>query len=477
MLSSLRHQLMGLWALMALACVVLALLLYGITRHSEKVQVAQATGQLAQACEQIQRRYLQAAGGLATDQRTALAGAVLQLVLEDYSGVEGGIWQTGRGVTAYAYPTYQGSGSKTDVPPAELPNIARTAQQAVRTGQPAEYRRAADREVLLLRACPMPASQGAWVMTRVHTESEAFYQRLRAGLAALFGVVLFSLGAVAWVLARWDRKLGRIERQLAEADPSVAVPLSPSGSDELDRLGQAINRYASRSVEARREAGELAAALARGARLAGIGRMVATVAHEIRNPIAAMRLTAENALASAAPDPQAMQRMLRQVQRLDGMVERLLGMAQPIKLNLLEVELAPWLEKVVAAGTADTAPVQWQLDPALPARWRLDPAYLEQALDNLLRNARQHSAEGAPITLRAVSHAGQLQIAVGNRGEPIPAAVAQQLFEPFVSGRADGHGLGLALVREIALSHGGQARYEYNDGVIWFFLELPWPSF
>lgn len=459
---------------MAVACAVVGVLLYGMTRHGEKVEVARAHGLLFQACERIHARYVQAAENTPIEQRPALESAILQLVLADYSGTEGGIWESGRGVTAYAYPTYQGSGVKNDVPPAELANITQVAQKALQGHGPALYTRASDREVLLLAACPLQSAQSAWVMSRVHTESEAFYRLLKLGLAILFGVVLLSLVAVAWVLRRWDQKIGRIEHDLVVADPSVPQPLAPSGSDELDRLSQAINRYAQRSVDARREARELAAALARGERLADIGRMVATVAHEIRNPIATMRLTAENAVAASAPDAQAMERVLQQIDRLDDVVESLLTMAQPIKLHLAEVELASWAQTVVGAMTPGEPTIDVVLDISAHATWRFDPLYMERALTNLLRNAREHARAHTLVRLRVASSAAHLTLVVSNTGLPVPDELSHRLFEPFASGRLHGNGLGLALVREIALSHGGQVDYRHAEGITEFSVVLPW---
>ena len=475
MLSSLRHQLMGLSVLMAVACIVVALLLFGMTRHGEKVEVSQTRQALSQACERIQTRYLQAVHNTSADQRGALQAAVLQLVLDDFNGVEGGIWQAQNGVSAYAYPTYQGSGSKNDVPPAELANIHRVAVQSLQTRQPADYVRSTDREVLLLRACPLQDSQSAWVMSRVHTEGESFYRRLRWGLLALFAVVLFSVIAIACVLGRWDRKLALVESDLVAADPASPQPVSLTGSDELDRLSQAINRYARRSVDTQREANDMAAALARGERLADIGRMVATVAHEIRNPIATMRLTAENALASPTPDDMAMQRLLVQIARLDGVVESLLTMAQPIKLTLVEVPIESWLRTMASAMSEHGPAIEVICDATLArSSWLLDPVYMERALDNLLRNAREHSPRGEPVRLHIAAGAERLLLVVSNKGDPVPEALSERLFEPFASGRPHGNGLGLALVREIVMAHGGQVAYQHADGVTQFSVELPW---
>lgn len=475
MLTSLRRQLLALWMAIALACVVVAVLLWGLARHGEKVQVAQAQSTLIQACEKIRTRYDQTIQSTPSGQRLALQNAVLQLVLSDYSGVEGGIWDRNMGMVVYAYPTYEGTGSKTDVPPAELPNITSTSQQALQKRTFSTYVRTSDREVLLLNACALSSSQSAWVMTRVHTEGEAFYHHLTLGLAMLFGVVLLTLIATAWILSRWDQKLGSIESALIAADPSSPEPLQATGSDELDRLGQALNRYARRSVEAGQKAQEMATALARGQRLADMGRMVATIAHEIRNPIATMRLTAENAIADPPTEPVAMERVLAQIERLNGLVESLLTMAQPIKLTLSEVDLNTWTQSMIDrfSSSSDGAAVKVNISGEKLV-WPMDSHFMEQALENLLRNAHDHVSEGMPIGLTLRSSKDRLTITVSNAGAPVPDELVARLFEPFATGRTHGNGLGLALVREIALAHEGQVTYHHAEGITRFTMELPW---
>ncbi len=206
--------------------------------------------------------------------------------------------------------------------------------------------------------------------------------------------------------------------------------------------------------------------------------MTATVAHEIRNPIATMRLALENEIArgDATPDDAAHgELMLGQIRRLDGVVESLLGMVQPIRLHLETVVVQDWLATLLEHSPLPPGMPSPRLSlPAAPLRWMLDPQQLGRAVHNLLRNAAQHAEPGSEVTLQAAAVEGMLQVDVCNRGAPVAEPIAAQLFEPFVSGRADGNGLGLALVREIARAHGGHARYAHADGLTHFILELPW---
>jgi signal transduction histidine kinase len=167
--------------------------------------------------------------------------------------------------------------------------------------------------------------------------------------------------------------------------------------------------------------------------------------------------------------------MLAQIQRLDGVVESLLGMVQPIRLQRQTVDLRPWLQALLDPNDWDgqAPPIALQLQAA-PAQWMLDPQQAARALHNLLRNALQHAAPGTAVTLAAQAEEDRLRLRVRNQGEPVPAPVAAHLFEPFASGRSDGNGLGLALVREIARAHGGEVHYAHRDGITEFRLELPW---
>ena len=478
MFRSLRHQLLGIWLLMALACAGLAILLYGLSRQAESIQIARATQRVHQACQLIGKRYAgTSAAARATPVSGGLEDVVLQLVLEDFDGIEGGVWHRQQGITAYAYPTYQGSSIKTDVPAAERPTIDTVAQRAADTHALADYSRTSDREVLLLAACPFDGDASAWTMTRVPTAGAAFYRRLLLGLSGLLVILVLSAAVMGDVLRRWDRKLAAVEQALSSADPHGAPDLPVTGSQELDRLGNAIRRYAQRSIDARAEAEKLGRELARHERLADLGRMVATVAHEIRNPIATMRLTVENALGDAgATGHDGLDVLLAQIQRLDGVVEGLLTMVQPIKLHRRDVALSTWLQASVRHAKPMLAPhaVDLHLPDANISIWHFDPKYMERVLDNLLRNAAEHALPGTAIVVTTRTSADMLRIDVSNHGPPVPAQVREHLFEPFASGRERGNGLGLALVREIVLAHQGDVAYEHADGATHFIVSLPW---
>jgi signal transduction histidine kinase len=132
-----------------------------------------------------------------------------------------------------------------------------------------------------------------------------------AGLGVLFLVVLGSAAWLGRLLRGWMGRVRRLEAALA-AGTDELPRLDPTGQRDLDRIIDAINRAGGRLADARREADALARQVAKSRRLATLGRVVAGVAHEIRNSIGAMRLKAENAIA-AGPDIPRKDRALRTI--------------------------------------------------------------------------------------------------------------------------------------------------------------------
>ncbi len=220
--------------------------------------------------------------------------------LEPFAGVEGGIWKASTGSLAYAFPTYEGSGQKTDLPQAEEPTIRQVVETVIIGRRPVEWKRDARSQILLIEACPVAdreAGIAAWTMTRAVTVGGRPFLLATTGLAFLLIVLLGSAALLARVLWRWSQRLRTVESALATGAEDLPV-LQLTGQRDLDRIVKAINGAGAKAVESRRRTESLQQRIAESERLAALGRVAAGVAHEIRNPIAAMRLKAENALAN-----------------------------------------------------------------------------------------------------------------------------------------------------------------------------------
>lgn len=205
-------------------------------------------------------------------------------------------------------------------------------------------------------------------------------------------------------------------------------------------------------------------------------------AHEIRNPLAAISGAAQLLQQSAGDARQReLANLIREeAARLAGLADRLLGTRGTLVTRA--VNLHALLERVAELLQVERADVEIvrDYDPSLPA-WQGDPDRVLQALLNLARNAAE--ADARRVVLRSRAEAGwrdargqrvaAIRIEVEDDGKGVPVAIAATLFEPMVSGRPDGSGLGLALAREIAREHGGELSYEPRPAGSCFVMRLP----
>jgi signal transduction histidine kinase len=482
---SLRTRLLVLWLMVATSAAATGFVLFEFYRQSANSQIMRAEDVVARSCRDIGERYafvMAGWNGSTADIDDALKERLVeaaQAALARAPGVEGGIWQADAGSLAYAFPTYEGTGPKTDLPEAERTSIRQVNGDVARSERPLTMRQTTRSQVLLLHACPiagpLPNVTG-WTMTRVFTGQGPAYNQLLIGLAVLAVTVLGSAIWLGGILLSWSQKLARLQASLtARTDDLAALPLT--GERELDRLVDALNAAGKRGGEERRRASA-------AERLAAVGRLAAGIAHEIRNPIAAMRLKAENAIASddQGRRTSALQSILLQVGKLDGLLRDLLAMTQrrepdPAKADLgqfLREATDPHRELAAAKGVSlQAAPVA-----ETPTAPRFDIDQVRRALDNLILNAVQNTPPGGVVTVAAAERDRKLHFRVSDTGPGVPAGLRDRLFEPFATARADGTGLGLAIAREIARAHGGEARLVSNtsSGAV-FEIELPWRPF
>jgi signal transduction histidine kinase len=417
--------------------------------------------------------------GLVNDALRRNLTAVVQTALRDRSGVEGGIWQGGAGSLVYAFPTYQGARPKTDVPEAELPRIRSVNEAALTNDRQANSRYDESSQILLLTACPLPGpipGLTAWTMTRVFTFGGSGYRLLMAGLGVLFAAVLAAAALLIQLTMTWSRHVGRIEAALKAHDIAELPTLTTTGERELDRIVIALNDAGRRLAEARRRANQLARQVATAERLAAIGRVAAGVAHEIRNPIAAMQLKAENALAGDAERKnQALVMILAQIGRLDALIRRLLSVSEREKLNRASVAMRLFLQSCLAPHIEFARAKAIALESAADdEKATFDPDQMRCALDNLVLNAIEAAPKGTAILVAARRDRDNLILSVRDQGPGPPAGIRDQLFEPFVTGRAEGTGLGLSIVREVAAAHGGAARLGDCHAGTTFEIVIPW---
>ncbi|MBV8755999.1 MAG: sensor histidine kinase [Deltaproteobacteria bacterium] len=195
-------------------------------------------------------------------------------------------------------------------------------------------------------------------------------------------------------------------------------------------------------------------AYGRAERLAAVGQMSAMVAHEVRNPLAVLRAHLELARERDAAQSERYNEMLGEVERINGLTKEFMTLARDTPLVVEPIELTELAREVAANARLAIHTLEVEVSgPTVSLDG--DRAKLQQALYNLVINAGQVGAQHVRIEV-----AEGPRITVSDDGPGIPADVATTLFDPFVTKRPGGSGLGLAVVRHVVERHGGTIELE-----------------
>jgi signal transduction histidine kinase len=208
--------------------------------------------------------------------------------------------------------------------------------------------------------------------------------------------------------------------------------------------------------------------------LASLGEAAATLAHEIRNPLTTLRSSldcvAQDLRDGRMPEARHLQLAHAEIDRLNTLLERSLQLSRPLELRRETCDVGALLSRMIdRMPPGDSARVVRELDPALPPL-QADPDLLAQLFANLLKNAAEASRE-VRVTARRAGE--RLAVAVFSADARIPDEILPRLFEPFVTTKARGTGLGLALCRKIAAAHGASVDGRNVDGGVTFEVTFP----
>jgi signal transduction histidine kinase len=258
------------------------------------------------------------------------------------------------------------------------------------------------------------------------------------------------------------------DRLRAVGEGERRTDLLTGGSDELADLAAATNSMIDRL--SREEAGRAASEQARQ-------RLIMAVSHDLRTPIASLRVlteAVEDHIATGATRTRYLREMHTHVAVLSALVDDLFDLSRAeageIVLAPQPVEIGELVSETVAAmrTAGEERGVELQSDPpagrapgaALVAN--VDPERIRRVVLNLLENAIRHTPPGGSVIARSSRRGERLEVEVADEGTGVPAEDREHLFEPFYRGgehaarSGDGSGLGLAIARAVVNAHGGE---------------------
>ncbi len=281
----------------------------------------------------------------------------------------------------------------------------------------------------------------------------------------MLSIAVLVMALVAFISQRIGKNLTNPIKVLVDSTERVATgdldeQCELKTHDEIGDLAAAFNQM-TRDLKQSRDQ------LIQAERLATAGKMSASFAHEIRNPLSSMRMLAQMMMQkpemSVEKHQQSLRYILEEIERIDTIVKGLMDFARPIALNLSQQPLAPVLEAVLALMEANLAHHQIQLvsdvSPETP-EVQFDSDKLKQAFMNVVLNAMEAMPQGGELKVTTFKKADSICIKITDTGVGISEEDLEHIFEPFFTRKTKGTGLGLANVNRIFEEHRGSVEIE-----------------
>jgi signal transduction histidine kinase len=326
---------------------------------------------------------------------------------------------------------------------------------------------------VLIASARVPGGGQVFALQRVVAGRET--RSLRVVILVFAALSLSLIVASLRALRAVERDASALQAALKALAHDLDAPVARPLLRELGDIATGIEALARELARAQEERARLTRELGDRERLAALGRVAAGMAHEVRNPLAAIKLRADLARAQSDTPPAVAQDLAdiaAEIARLDRLVSDLLALAgrspdrQPdVDIGLLVKKraelLGPWAsERGVSIESQGSA------------RANAEPGGIVRAVDNLLRNAVEASPSGAKVEILVLARGAGARVEVADAGPGIPKEREVELFEPFFTTKVDGTGLGLALARAVAESHGGTLSYCRDGDTTRFTLEI-----
>ena len=404
--------------------------------------------------------------------------------LRQESGIEGGFFAANSGaLLGYAFPTHESPGPNKEMPQRERPTIDKLVQESVATASTKTSRFEGPHDAVLFVALPIrerPASSSpaevtgaVWLMQRIPGITGGRSRQLLWGSIGFSSAALITALLTFFVTGEVRNGVNGVLDRLSALENGLfteRMPPAPgSHLEEFDRVLRGVDTLAASLQQKIHNERALEAEMRHKERLSALGQFAAGIAHELRNPLATIRLRTQ--MSQRNPEAEAVTRnskvVLEEIERLDTIIGRLLYFARPIQLNLESVSLDELCSTTAAAWTdRQTAPgVQISCEGESQATILCDRSRIVQVLDNLMENAIHSAATRSHGTVSiAASRSDALaQIEVRDNGPGLDSEALRHALDPFFTTKDSGTGLGLSISFEIVQAHGGDLHLRNNQ--------------
>jgi two-component system sensor histidine kinase HydH len=318
------------------------------------------------------------------------------------------------------------------------------------------------------------------VLEAISSQNVQFARRVGTGLAFL-GLCGSAAGLIAGLgvsrsVVRSIEALGGSVQSLSESLTDGSSPTQPTS--ELQELIHVMSEVQVKTEGMVTELQRSRETAARADQLSAVGQLASGIAHELRNPLTAIKLLADTSVERGESMTPAEVAMIRdEAARMEQMLQTFLDFARPARLIRDRVDAVAEAQQAIDIVRPRAERVGVTIKHRIGSAVDLlaDRQQLRQVLLNLLINAIDAQPGGGEIVVRIGPSAGdEASIEVADRGDGIRPEIQQRLFEPFVSSKETGIGLGLAVSQRIVNSHGGRITAENRpDGGATFRIRLP----
>ena len=300
--------------------------------------------------------------------------------------------------------------------------------------------------------------------------SEHSVRRLaRLLVATSIAGALGSLGAGFLWARRITKPIYELEVKVESAAERTRIKVEP-GRSGLDALGDQVTALVEKMEQTDAALIEHRRRLAQSEKLSAVGELAAKLAHEVLNPLAGVKAAVQvlgrhrAGSVDASTVSGVVEDVSREITRVDGLLRRLMSFARPLAPRIRVVRVASVVDQALQAAEpalkGSNVTVERRDEPELPPL-EADPQLLMQAVTNLLTNAADSLGPAGGRVLVETGRSALLGreevfVRVTDEGAGLTEAVLPELFKPFFTTKADGHGLGLAVSQNILVEHGGR---------------------